>query len=308
MDGQIIRELQHARNSKLLDLRTLARALGGEIVGGQVLCPGPGHSARDRSLAVRPFARSPFGFIAYSHAGDQWPVARDYVLKKLGWPSCGPTDAPRRYQRPPQPHYGVKDHERRQHEKAAWLWSRRQPIIGTPAELYLRAARGHSGPISRTLAFLLRAKPEHHPAMIAAFAVCDEPEPGVVGEPLNVNSVHLTLLKPDGSGKADTDPNKLIIGRPLARAIAVAPPNDLLGLAITEGIEDALTAYEATGLGAWAAGAAGFMPALVRAIPEWIETVTIYAHADNSGREGACRLAVALSRRGVEVFVEGIAS
>jgi hypothetical protein len=77
MDGQVIRELQHARNSKLLDLRTLARALGGEIVGGQVLCPGPGHSAGDRSLAVRPSAQSPFGFIAHSHAGDQWPVARD---------------------------------------------------------------------------------------------------------------------------------------------------------------------------------------------------------------------------------------
>jgi ribosomal protein S11 len=88
----------------------------------------------------------------------------------------------------------------------------------------------------------------------------------------------------------------------------VAPPNDLLGLAITEGIEDALTAHEATGLGAWAAGAAAFMPALASAVPKWIEAVTIYAHADESGREAAFRLAAALSRRGVEVFVEGIVS
>src|SRR5437879_6150218 len=35
-------------------LGQLAHPLGGEIVSGQVLCPGPGHSARDRSLAVRP--------------------------------------------------------------------------------------------------------------------------------------------------------------------------------------------------------------------------------------------------------------
>jgi hypothetical protein len=201
----------------------------------------------------------------------------------------------------------VKDHERRQHEKAAWLWSHRLPIPGTPAELYLRRARAYSGPIPRTLAFLPAAKPEHHPAMIAAFGVCREPEPGVIGEPRNVNSVHLTLLKPDGSGKANCNPNKLIIGRPLARSIAVAPPNDLLGLAITEGIEDALTAHEATGLGAWAAGSATYVPALADAVPEYIEAVTIFVHADKAGRHGARKLAEALVHRGIEVRLEGAA-
>jgi hypothetical protein len=88
----------------------------------------------------------------------------------------------------------------------------------------------------------------------------------------------------------------------------VAPPNDLLGLAITEGIEDALTAHEGTGLGTWAAGSATNMPVLAKTVPEYIEAVTIYAHADKGGREGALRLAAALSRRGVEVFVEGLAS
>jgi hypothetical protein len=308
MDGQSIRELRTARNKNLLNLHALARALGGEIVGGQILCPGPGHSARDRSLAVRPSVESPFGFIAYSHAGDDWVTCRNFVFEKLGWPSCEPADAQRHHERLPQDRHGLKDHEGRQHEKAAWLWSRRQPLIGTPAEVYLRGARGYSGSIPRTLAFLPPAKPEHHLAMIAAFGVCDEPEPGVLGEPLNVNSVHLTLLKPDGSGKANTNPNKLIIGRPLGRPITVAPPNDLLGLAITEGIEDALTAHEATGLGAWSAGAAGFMPALASAVPDWIEAVTIYAHADKSGREASFRLAEALFRRGIEVFLEGIVS
>jgi hypothetical protein len=224
MDNQTTRESRHTRNDQPLGLRELASALRGEVVGGQVLCPGPGHSPSDRSLAVKPSALSPFGFIAHSHAGDHWPACRDYMLEKLGWPSCEPTDTLRRYQRPSQRDYGLKDHERRQHEKAAWLWSRRRPIAGTPAELYLRTARGYSGPIPRTLAFLLPSKPEHHPAMMAAFGVCDEPEPGIVGEPLNVDSVHLTLLKPDGSGKADIDRNKRIVGRPLARPIAVAPP------------------------------------------------------------------------------------
>ena len=33
-------------------------------------------------------------------------------------------------------------HEERQHQKAAWLWSRRQPITDSIAERYLREARG----------------------------------------------------------------------------------------------------------------------------------------------------------------------
>src|SRR5262249_56410086 len=113
-------------------------------------------------------------------------------------------------------------------------------------------------------------KPEHHPAMIAAFALVDESEPGVLGKPRGVDAVHLTLLRQDGGGKAKTKPNKLFVGSPLDRPIIIAPPNDLFGLAITEGIEDALTVHQATGLGAWAAGAAGFLLELPEAGPDSI--------------------------------------
>jgi hypothetical protein len=70
----------------MFDLRTIARALGGNIVGGQVLAPGPGHSRADRSLAVRPSAQSQFGFVAHSHADDDWQSCRNYVLEKLDLP------------------------------------------------------------------------------------------------------------------------------------------------------------------------------------------------------------------------------
>ena len=89
--------------------------------------------------------------------------------------------------------------------------------------------------------------------MIAAFALVDEPEPGVLGKPHDVGSRALTLLKPDGSGKANAKPGKLIIGSPRGLPIVLAPPNDLLGMAVTEGIEDGLTVHQATGLGVWAA-------------------------------------------------------
>jgi hypothetical protein len=151
--------------------------------------------------------------------------------------------------------------------------------------------------------------------MIAAFGIPDEPEPGELGElrHTSVGSVHLTLLKPDGSGKADIERPKLIVGSPGALPIVLAPPNDLLGLAICEGIEDALTAHQSTGLGAWAAGTAGFMPKLADAVPSYIEAVTTYAHADKAGQDGVCKLAAALrnreprkDERPLELAVEGL--
>jgi phage/plasmid primase-like uncharacterized protein len=197
------------------------------------------------------------------------------------------------------------EYQRRQHEKAAWLWSQRRPIKGTIAEKYLQG-RGITCLLQSTLAFLPPRSPEHHPAMIAAFGLPDEPEPGVLGEPRNVKAVHLTLLRRDGSEKADVEPQKLFVGSPGNLPIVLAPPNDLLGMAITEGIEDALTVHQTTGLGAWAAGSAGRMPALAEMLPGYIECVTICAHADKAGQDGALALADALDRRGVEVFIQGI--
>ena len=127
----------------------------------------------------------------------------------------------------------------------------------------------------------------------------------MLGEPLNVEAVHLTLLRRDGSGKAEVERPKLFVGSPGNLPIVLAPLNDRLGMAITEGIEDALTVHQATGLGTWAAGSAGRMPALAETLPGWIESVTMCAHADKAGQDGALALADALDRRGVEVFIEG---
>jgi hypothetical protein len=143
--------------------------------------------------------------------------------------------------------------------------------------------------------------------MIAAFAPPDEPEWGVLGEPPNVEAVHLTLLRSDGGDKAELEHPKLFVGSPGNLPIVLAPPNDLLGLTVTEGIEDGLTAHQVTGRGAWAAGSAGRMPALAQTLPEYIESVTICAHADKAGQDGAFALAEALDRRGVlEVLIEGL--
>lgn len=68
----------------LSDLRGIAVALGGEVSGRQVLAPGPGHGPRDRSLSVHIAPDAPDGFVAFSHAGDDWKECRDYIRQRLG--------------------------------------------------------------------------------------------------------------------------------------------------------------------------------------------------------------------------------
>ena len=187
------------------------------------------------------------------------------------------------------------------------LWGPRQPTAGTPAERYLRDCRGYAGPIPSTVAYM-PARGEHVHAMIAAFGIANEPEPSLLAITDGaVRAVHLTRLAPDGRGKAEIENPKIAVGRPCGSPIVLAPPNDLLGLAITEGIEDALSVHEATGLGAWAAGSASFLPSLADAVPDYIECVTIYAHPDKAGQNGARGLAETLARRNIEVLVEGLA-
>jgi RecA-family ATPase len=65
------------------DLLSLARALGGEVRKGNVLAPGPGHSAVDRSMSVKLDPKAPDGFVVHSFATDEINECRDYVRQKI---------------------------------------------------------------------------------------------------------------------------------------------------------------------------------------------------------------------------------
>jgi hypothetical protein len=187
---------------------------------------------------------------------------------------------------------------------ASWLWSQRKPITeDTPPWLYLRK-RGFAGPIPATLG-CLPARDQHPAAMISAFGMADEPEPGIRTAPKVVRGVHLTRLTAEGDKAPNADGKaKIMLGTCKGAPIVMSPPNDLLGMAVTEGIEDGLSVYQATGLGVWVAGAAGFMPALAPLVPDYIEAITIYAHDDKAGRDNAITLARALKARGIEVLMQ----
>jgi len=188
--------------------------------------------------------------------------------------------------------------EEEQHETASWLWSLRRLAAGSPVERYLQA-RGYVDAIPPTIGYL-PARGEHLHAMISAFALPNDIEPGELSAPLKVGSVHLTKLKPDGSDRIREEKGKIIIGRPLGLPIAISPIADGLSLAVCEGIEDAL-AYRAAGFAAWAAGSAPFISALAEYIPDYVTTIIVEQHndPDQKAQKAVARLQELLRERKV---------
>jgi putative DNA primase/helicase len=291
-----VNDAPRGRRSDILDvawrLGLLARLKksGGEYVGGCPKCGG-----RDRFSVNR--AKGLWNCRGCATGGDAIDLVRHLRGSSFAEAVEMVDGSPPTGRWPQERPAGQEDGARLAH----WLWGRRKPITGSVAEIYLRQARGYGGPIPPTLAYLPPSN-GHPTALIAALGMATEPEPGELemGDDA-VKAVQLVKLKPDGGGKADIEPNKIIIGKgTLGSPIMLAPPNDLLGLAICEGVEDALSVHKATGLGAWASGGATRMPALADAVPDYIDLVIIVADRDSAGVKGADGLADGLRRRGIK--------
>ena len=69
--------------------------------------------------------------------------------------------------------------------------------------------------------------------------------------------IHLTRLRADGTGKADVEKPKIMLGPSQGEPIIVHDNPERLDLFISEGIEDAASIAVATGSTCWAAGISG---------------------------------------------------
>jgi hypothetical protein len=277
------------------------KALKRKKIGASYLVPCPAHKDDRPSLSIGDGDK---GLLVYCHAGctarDVFAALRARGLLDQNWKEAKPTYSVRTI---------CENHrdDAARTAKAAWLWSQRRSLTGSPVEKYLRR-RGYTGEIPATIRHL-PPRGEHSAAMICAFGIAPEIEPGLIAPPKIVPGIHLTKLTDDGDKIANGDGNaKIMVGTCKGWPIIISPSNDLLGMAITEGVEDALNAFQATGLGVWAAGSAGFMPALAALIPDYIECVTIFAHSDPAGRSNAIELARKLKLRipEPEVLIEGL--
>lgn len=200
-------------------------------------CPECGPSARAASNRVRKVLRvwNQAGFITYTCARcgvSGWWKDKD---------SSGTAPPPPKIEKP----------QKGFDETAERLWSLAVPWEGTIVETYLRK-RGINGLILPSIRYL-PPNGRHKPTMIAKFH--------------GTKAVHLTRLKEDGSGKAEMDVNKLMLGNPSGHPIVINSAPTHQPTIVCEGIEDGASIAMAVGMLAtvWAAGSAAHMPKLIGA-------------------------------------------
>ncbi|MBR0916073.1 toprim domain-containing protein [Bradyrhizobium japonicum] len=237
-------------------LKSIAHALGGDAVGNRyVLCPGPGHSRRDRSLKVK--FKSDGTFTVTSFAGDDWQTCKDFIRERLGIPNDWRRE-PVNDDAPVVELREREDDEPARIRTALQRWERAIPLTGTLAETYL-ASRGLS-----YQGDALRFR-ENDRTMVALMTDI------VTNEPCGV---HCTYLDRDG-GKIE----RKMRGRAAGAVVKLSDDTDVeYGLGIGEGLETCL----ATGFAPiWACLSAGTMSAFP--LLGGVECLTVFADNDASG-------------------------
>jgi putative DNA primase/helicase len=270
-----------------VNLRDIARALGGDVSGRQVLAPGPGHSSRDRSLAVRPSTSVPDGWLVFSHCGDDWRLCREHVRERLGG-RCRP-DRPARVDHTISAQFPISVEAEARTRRALAIWSETVDPRGTPAWRHL-AARGIAlGELPSRIHTVLRWHPRcpwgtggaWHGCMVALWT------DAVSGEP---RAIHRTAITDSGEkvGRKTFGPN--------AGCVIRLWPDEVVerGLVIGEGIETTLAAATRVQLRgtllmpAWAAGDAGHLEKFP--VLPGIEALTVLVDHDEN-RRGQCATA-----------------
>lgn len=259
-----------------MNLRDIARLLGGEVTGQQVMAPGPGHSKHDRSMTIFLDGANPDGFRCHSFSGDDWKTCRDHVKQRLGVP-----DAPERtFKRPSAvvrqhlPDDGVRT------VFALSIWQQARSIAGTPAQAYLEFRGIDITRLPEGLCEALRWHPAcpwegfQHGCMVGLLT------DAITGEP---KAIHRTAITAQGQ-KVD----KKMLG-PVGGCVVRLWPDETVttGLVLGEGIETTLAAatcldHKGTALiPAWAACSAGAMARFP--VLHGIECLTLLVDNDRSG-------------------------
>jgi putative DNA primase/helicase len=264
---------------------TIAKALGGRKAGAGWMARCPAHEDREPSLSLKDADGGKV--LLCCHAGcDQQKVIA--ALKARGiWLGSGRR---RGMIIRSQPSPAAKDEPDRgdaeRTRTALRLWGASVPATGTLVETYLRS-RGVVMPIPATLRFhggAKHARGKLWPAMVALVTR------GTDGAPL---AIHRTFLAREGTSKAPIEPAKMMLGLCRGGAVRLGPILDRLMVA--EGIENALSAMQATGQAAWAALSTSGLRTLE--LPVEARDIVVLADGDEPG-EAAARDAARRWKRG----------
>ena len=160
--------------------------------------------------------------------------------------------------------------EAKRRKWALKIWQEAAPAPSTIVERYLRS-RGYEGHIRETLRFHPHLRhpdgKNHYPGMVAAIAIA--PQHAVI-------AVHRTFLLPDGSGKADNDSQKAMLGRWNGGAVRLAQAGEQI--VIGEGIETTLSAMQLLDLPGWAGLSAAGIQNMI--LPDTVRRVVVCADRD----------------------------
>ena len=285
-----------------LSLRTIARAMGGEITGQQVICPGPGHrSPNDRSLSIRLSYQSPTGWITHSYVGDRFDTCRDFVSQKLGL-------SPDAWRRGKVRQLGdlnastnlatASDNASRT-TRARAIWDGAGDARGSLVERYL-ASRGLHLDLLDNVQEVVRYSAHcpwrdeaedrtiYVPCMVALMRSVTINEP---------QAIHRTRLTPDGA-KVD----RRMLGIAAGAAVKLDADDEVtMGLAIGEGIETCLAARALGFKPVWAMASAGSIASFP--VLGGIECLTILAENDDTNRRAVETCAARWHAAGREVIV-----
>lgn len=283
-----------------MDLRNAALLLGGEVSGRGIVCPGLGHSSRDRSLSVMFSPSAPGGFVVFSHAGDDPLTAKDYVRNRLGLErtkSERASDRVAKLATHAKRDVGVRQVGEGHH--ALRLWTEACDPTGTPVEIYLRH-RGLSLPADP--GEVLRYHPAcpfagtRTPAMIALVRNIRTDAP---------QAIHRTALSLDGRKVAVAGKERAALGPIAGGAVKLAPDTEVTTcLGIGEGIESTLSLRHFPEFGAspvWSVlneGGVSVFPVL-----SGIECLWIAVDHDSAGITAAERCAGGWRHAEREVFL-----
>ncbi|MDI3336401.1 toprim domain-containing protein [Defluviimonas aestuarii] len=281
----------------MTEAERVTRALGGDWRHGSGLAPCP---------ICQPEGRRDQRALSLSDGGGRLLVhchkSGCAVLNELrnlnliegrGLPSAAPDPAEAERQRAE-----VRRKEVQRLKTAHDLFSAGVNCEGTPAQTYLEA-RGIHGLRFAKLRATLRFHPAalhtpsgvHLPAMLAQIR-------GPKGEALGI---HRTYLRPDGSGKAEVTPAKMMLGPSAGGAVRIGPNGPVIALA--EGIETALSISRASRLTVWATLSTSGLKGLILPPLPVAEVVIIAADHDEAGLAAAEVTAGRLEAEGRAVSV-----
>ena len=167
------------------------------------------------------------------------------------------------------------------------IWGVTEPVVSTPAETYLRS-RGIHVTLPPSIRFHPRLK---HPTGAFWPGLVALVTRGIDDLPL---AVHRTFLSHDGTGKAPTQPQKMMLGPCRGGAVRLAVADQ--SLMVGEGIETCLAAMQATGRPAWAALSTSGLRTLD--LPVEVRDVVVLSDGDEPGEAAALYAARRWRREG----------